>query len=251
MRIADSSKCRLLVYVAAGIALALSLSFPTQMHAQKGYNAVCTSNTPPTNAACSLTTIDASQLSGTTICEKIYSALGVLNVLIPGHTNPGGVIDARSITSGLTCAANETPWTSGNSAITTPAIILLPAGEITISTGWIIPDRTRVFGEGERSNPSSAYAPGTQIVAASTLTGTMISLGSASSYPNTSPTVYPCGTPGVVNGVCFGVSISDVMLEGNSDATLVGIANTSSQELSYVNNVNLYGIVGTGLSITT
>jgi hypothetical protein len=254
MRIADSPKCRWTLYLAAGIALALSLCFPTNLHAQKGYNAVCTSNTQPTNAACSLTTIDASQLTGTTICQKIYSALGVLNNLISGHTNPGGVIDARSITSGLTCsAANETPWTSGTSAITTPAVILLPAGEITISTGWIIPDRTRVFGEGERSDPGSAYTPGTQIVAASTLTGTMISLGGASFYPNTSsPHVYPCGAyPGVVSGVCFGVSISDVMLEGNSDTSLVGIANTSSQELSYVHNVNLYGILGTGLSITT
>jgi hypothetical protein len=81
----------------------------------------------------------------------------------------------------------------------------------------------------------------------------MISMGGASFYPNTSsPHVYPCGAyPGVVSGVCFGVSISDVMLEGNSDTSLVGIANTSSQELSYVHNVNLYGILGTGLSITT
>jgi hypothetical protein len=252
MRIAELFKCRSIIYATAGIVLALLLNSPTQLHAQAGYNAACTSATAPTNAACSLTTLDASLLAGSTICQKIYSALSVLNTLIPGHTNPGGVIDARSITSGLTCsAANETPWTSGTSVITTPAIILLPAGEITISTGWIIPDRTRVFGEGERSNPASPYAPGTQIVAASGLTGTMISLGGANLYPN-STTVYPCGVyPGTSDGVCFGVSISDVMLEGNSDTTLVGIANTNSQELSYVNHVNLYGILGTGLSITT
>jgi len=247
MQIARWLQLRCLPILTLGFVLAVSLSSPTQLHAQKGYNAVCTSSTPPTNAACSLSALDASQYTGSTICQQIYSALSYLSTLHSPNPNPGAVVDARSITSGLTCsAANETPWTSGSSVVTTPAIILLPAGLITISTGWIIPDRTRVFGEGERSNPGAAHGPGTQIVAASGFTGTMISLGGANLYPNSS-TVYPCGG---LSGICFGVSISDVMINGNFQ-NVVGIANTSSQELSYANNINLYGILGTGLSVTT
>jgi hypothetical protein len=249
MRIADSLKCRLIIYLAAGIALALSLSFPTQMHAQAGYNAVCTA-TAVSNISCSLTALDASSFTGSTICQKIYSALSFLSTLNSPHPDPGAVIDARNITSPslLTCStAGETPWTSGTNAVTTPAIILLPAGLITISTGWIIPDRTRVFGEGERSNPAATYGPGTQIMAGSSFSGTMISLGGANAYPGSSPAAYPCGGSG---GICFGVSIANLMINANFQ-TITGIANTSSQELSYVDHVNLYGILGTGLSITT
>jgi hypothetical protein len=246
MRTADSLKCRLSLYLAAGIALALSLCFPTQLHAQKGYNAVCTA-TAVANINCSLATLDASQFTGTTICQQIYNALSYLSTLYSPNNDPGAVVDARGITTGLTCsAANETPWTSGTNVVTTPSIILLPAGLITISTGWIIPDRTRVFGEGERSNPGAVHGPGTQIVAASSFSGTMISLGGANLYPN-STTVYPCGGS---NGICFGVSIADVMINANFQ-NVTGIANTSSQELSYVDHINLYGILGTGLSITT
>jgi len=245
MRIADSPKCRWTLYLAAGLALALSLCLPTQMHAQKGYNAVCTA-TSVANINCSLATLDASQFTGTTICQQIYNALSYLSTLYSPNNDPGAVVDARGITTGLTCsAANETPWTSGSTAVTTPAIILLPAGLITISTGWIIPDRTRVFGEGERSNPAAVHGPGTQIMAGSSFSGTMISLGGNTVYPSTS--TYPCGS---ATGICFGVSIADVMINGDFQ-TITGIANVNSQELSYVERVNLYGILGTGLSITT
>jgi hypothetical protein len=251
MRIADSLKCRLIIYVAAGIVLALSLSFPTQMPAQVGYNAVCNATSPPTGLTCSQYVssssgvFDASTFTGSTICQKIY------NTLTSSHyPATGAVVDARGITSGLTCSTtNETPWTSGSSAVAVPSVILLPAGLITISTGWILPDRTRIFGQGERPNPNAMSGPGTQILAAAGFSGTMISMGGASAYPN-DLSVYPCG---VASGICFGVSIADLMLNGNptSNTSVVGIANTSSQELSYIDHINLYGFVETGLSITT
>ena len=232
----------------AVIFLSLSLISPAPLQAQKGNIAVCTgSGTVATWAACSASIFDASQFTGTTICQQIYNTLNSAH-----YPATGAVIDARGVTSSLTCsAANETPWTSGTTAITTPSVILLPAGLITISTGWILPDRTRIFGQGERPNPGASAGPGTQIVAASGFTGTMISMGGANAYPNDA-TVYPCGAS---SGICFGVSIAYLLLDGNGGASqntaVVGIANTSSQELSYVDHVNLYGILGTGLSITT
>ncbi len=216
---------------------------PAPLHAQQGYNAVCSGTVSTSGLACSATTFDASQFSGSDICAKIYNTLTSTN-----YPAEGAVIDARSITSGLTCSAtNETPWTSGSSVANKPSVLLLPAGLITISTGWVLPDRTRIFGQGERPTPNSSTGPGTQILAASTFSGSaMISMGSASAFPNNS-TTYPCGTS---SGICFGVSISGLMLNGNSE-NIVGIANTSSQELSYVSYVNFYDIIGTALSITT
>jgi hypothetical protein len=227
--------------------LAISLIAPAPLHAQQGNNTVCTgTGTVPSWAACSASIFDATQFTGTTICQKIYNTLTSTH-----YPATGAVIDARGVTTGLTCStAGETPWstgTNGANVVVTPSVILLPAGLITISTGWIIPDRTRVFGQGERPNPGASSGPGTQIVAASNFSGTMISMGGANAYPNTSPAVYPCGS---ANGICFGVSIADVMLDGGGQ-NIVGIANTSSQELSYIDHVNLYGIIGTGLSIST
>lgn len=222
---------------------------PVPVHAQLGYNAVCTASSSTTGIACSATTFDASQFGTATsdICTKIFDTISTSTN--PNYPATGAIVDARSINTGLTCSGtNETPWTTASgSVVTTPSVILLPAGLITISTGWVVPDRTRIIGQGERANPGAMKSTGTQIVASSTLTGTMISLGSSGTFPGTS--TYPCG--GSATGICFGVSISYVMLTGNSDSSLVGISNTNSQELSYVDHVNLSDIQGTGLSVST
>ncbi len=229
MRIAELLKCRSIIYAAAGIALALSLSFPTQMHAQKGYNAVCTGGgTIPTWAACSASILDASQFSGTDICAKIASAIASVPTV-------GAVVDARGVGSPTSFTCASTPW-NGSGTAPNPAVILLPAGTITIPSTWVLPNYTRVFGEGQRGNPA---ASGTVIQAASGFTAStpMIQFGALNTMGN------------CVAAPLFGISVQDVMLSGGSQ-TIIGILNECAQETSYVDRVNLYRIAGTGLDIS-
>jgi hypothetical protein len=228
MRIADSLKCRWTLYLVAGIALVLSFCFPTHLHAQKGNNTVCTgTGTIPGWAACSASVLDASQFSGADVCAKIASAIASAPAV-------GTVIDARGIGSGTNQTCASVPW-NGSGTAPNPAVILLPSGTITIPSTWVLPDYTRVFGEGQRGNPA---ASGTVIQAASGFTaGTpMIQFGALNTMGN------------CVAAPLFGISLQDVMLSGGSQ-NIVGILNKCAQETSYVERVNLYQIEGTGLSI--
>jgi hypothetical protein len=232
MRIADSLKCRWTLYTVAGIALALSLWSPTKIHAQKGYNTVCSgAGTVATWAACSASVLDASQFSGGDICAKIATAIGTTS-----SPTVGTVIDARGIGSGTNQTCTSVPW-NGTTTMPNPAVILLPSGTITIPSTWVLPNFTRVFGEGQRASPG---ASGTVIQAASTFaTGTpMIQFGALTSG-------------NCVAAPLFGISLQDVMLSGPSTAqSVIGILNKCAQETSYVERVNLYQIEGTGLSIS-
>lgn len=77
--------------------VAISLTAPTRLHAQAGNNTVCTgSGTVPSWAACSASIFDATQASGTDICQKIYNVLSSSK-----FPSTGAVIDARGVTSGL------------------------------------------------------------------------------------------------------------------------------------------------------
>jgi hypothetical protein len=228
MQIATLLKCRWMRLASLGIAVTLSPSFSTQLHAQKGNNAVCTgSGTVPSWAACSASILDATQFSGADVCAKIASAISAAPAV-------GAVIDARGVSPG-TCAS--VPW-NGTGSTPNPAVILLPAGTITIPSTWVLPNYTRVFGQGQRGSPS---ASGTVIQGASTFsTGTpmiefgYISSGSCASSP------------------LFGISVQDVMLEGPSTGqSVVGILNQCAEELSFVSRVNFYQINGTSLEITS
>jgi hypothetical protein len=222
MPIAESSKCRWMLPITVGLVLALSLSFPNPLHAQKGYNAVCSSAAGCTSVTSSNAFIDASALAGADVCAKINTALGIIS-------STGGVIDARGATAG-TCA--NSPWNGITSP--SPAVILLPSGTITIPSTWVLPNYTRIFGDGERGNSGTS---GTVITAAGTFTaGTaMIQFGALTSGSCTSAPL-------------FGISIQDVMLNGDG-LNIVGILNECAQETSYVERVNLYQIAGTGLEV--
>jgi hypothetical protein len=130
----------------------------------------------------------------------------------------------------MTCGG--TPW----SGITSPppSTILLPAGTIVIPSTWVLPQNTRLVGEGE-NNPLSS-APGTTIQAASgSLLSTMIQFGSSS----------VCSS-----GVCSGISVERLTLDGRAQ-TVHGIVNQFSQTNTYVDHVTLYQILGTGLLISS
>jgi hypothetical protein len=216
--------------------LAVALISPALVRAQTGYNAVCTSS-PPAGVTCSQYTssssgvLDASTFTGADLCAKINSAL----VASPAV---GAVIDARGIGSGTNQSCASSPW----NGITNPhpSVILLPSGQITIPATWVLPNYTRIYGQGQRGSPASS---GTVIAANSSsfAAGTpMIQFGASTVPPS---------APSCTSAPLFGISVQDLMLDGNT-LDIIGILNECSQETSYVDRVNLYEIAGTGLYVT-
>jgi hypothetical protein len=172
---------------------------------------------------------------------------GVLNFVLQNVDQPpnypsGAVIDARGLpgTTGtsMTCTVtNPSPW----AGITNPppSVILLPAGTIVIPSAWVLPNNTRLIGEGDALNhnfPSGTIAAGTTLQACKsscTFTGTdMIDLGSSTLCPLT-------------NG-CNNVSVEHLALDGLGQF-LNGIVNSNAQTGTYVDHVSLFQILGTGL----
>ena len=166
------------------------------------------------------------------ICDAIYQILkGNPNFLKNGYPSTGAVVDARGVsgTANLTCT-HGSPWTEGNSSVSVPSTILLPAGAIVVSTGWVLPTNTHLIGEGD------AISSGTVIRAASNL-GNMISFYSSFVPPQNSPA-----------SAYTGIAVEKLVLDGNSKP-VNGIVNNWAVGLSYVDHVSLYRILGTGLGI--
>jgi hypothetical protein len=88
----------------------------------------------------------------------------------------------------------------------------------------------------EETIPSSGSTPGTTIQAKSGFSGTMIQFGNAS--------------PICPSNVCTGISVENLTLDGQGGSAVNGIANAYSQDVSYVNHVGLYQILGTGLAVS-
>jgi hypothetical protein len=214
------------------------LTAPTTVQAQTaGNKAVITTG----GACCTSSTalIDASVVSGTNICEQIYNALqSVLNT----HMSP--IIDARGVNPIPACKSGETPWLQGGSNFNFSSTILLPAGTITISSAWIMPDGTKLIGEGSGMEVNPSSTGGTILQVPSTFSGTMIQMGF-----NRTPSGYssaPCPN----SNICRGISIEDLTLDGEGESGVNGILNSRSQELSYVAHVKLYQILGAGLTVS-
>jgi hypothetical protein len=202
-------------------------AIPSQLTAQtQGNNSVY-----GTGVTFSTAYIDASAVAGTSsatnICAKINAALGLI------HSTPNtAVIDARGISS-LTCPSGDTPWTYGGTTYTSPATILLPAGTITISNTWVLPNQTRIVGEG-----SGSVVSGTAVttIKTSSALNPMIQMGISTG-------ALACPTAG-----CTGISVEDLVLNGEGAVT-VGIINTNAQEQSYIRRVAFYQIPGTGFRV--
>ena len=198
-----------------------------------GNNAVYNSS-----SACCIGTsafIDAFITQGANdFCATIYNILQA-----PNYPAAGAVIDARGISSSLTCANGTSPWLqSSHGYQNKPSTILLPAGTINIPAKWVLPNGTRLIGEGT-SNPDLNSGNGqlqTTIQATSSLaSGPMIQFGD-SHCPGVTPT-------------CTGISVESLTLVGNGQS-LTGIQNQNSQDFTYVNHVTLYHVLGTGLDIS-
>lgn len=207
-------------------------AFPTAASAQsQGNNAVYYQ--PGSSGVCckgSGSFIDASVFisNGSTFCSTLF---GILNASsYPSST--GTVIDARGLNSGntsMTCTAtNPSPW----AGITNPppSTILLPAGTVVIPSTWGLPANTALIGVGDNIGSGTTL----QAKASSFSAGTaMIQFGSSSLCTST----------------CSGISVENLNLDGQGQA-INGIVNAFSQNLSYVDHVSLYQILGTGLSVS-
>ncbi len=163
--------------------------------------------------------IDASQFGGSAaFCLKVNDALNAIPTGVSG-----AVVDARGINAGGSNTCSTDPF-NGTYTITNGSVLLLPSGTISISAGWVIPAATRVIGEGSGL---------TIIKATSTLSSKpMLTMGSSACEP------------------CQGVAIEELSLNGNNEATM-GILNQNSQEHSYVRNVVISNVSGTGLTVNT
>jgi len=218
------------ISLAIFVVLCWLLMPPTHAQAQtQGNNAVYSGTNTLTGSSAF---IDASVFSGTDICAKIYS------VLTTNYPLFGAVVDARGISTPSTC--QNSPWGQpSNAYANVPSVILLPAGVITINSTWKLPDHTRIIGEGAGA-PNSSGPP---------ITGTVLAAGSSFSpmiqFGDLSNTI--CND-GANAGICYGISVENLALDG-AGQNITGIFNEHSEERSYVKQVTLNRITGTGLHI--
>jgi hypothetical protein len=179
--------------------------------------------------------IDASQFAST---QQLPNICAVLNFILNPQNgiirSVGEVIDARGLNSSNTsmqCATS--PW----AGITNPppSTILLPAttaaAPIVISTPWVLPSYTHLIGQGDAITSVSPL--GTTIQVSGTFSGSssMIQFGSSS-------------------GCCTAISVENLTLDGKAKTGVSGIVNQYAGDLSYVDHVGLYRILGTGLSVS-
>ncbi len=245
MRRAKLSLCGWMITFA--VCVGYSLSFPLQLNAQSCpngsqaqngvYNSTCSNGNP--GVVGSPAFIDASVFVGSgtnqssTICGAIYGILSGAFYSYPATT--GAVIDARGISgAALTCTSGKTPWNNGTTSLSVPSNILLPAGTIVISTGWVLPPNTHLIGQGDNISAGTT----TTIQATSGMSGDMIAYCSS-----TAPSQNPPASPS-----CVGIAVENLVLNGNG-SSVNGVVNYYAGSLSYVNHVSLYQVLGTGLLI--
>lgn len=220
--------------------------------AQQGQNAVWISGSA---RAASSAFLDASSFCGTPgacssgvddFCAVLYAALHALSTSSFGTA--GGVIDARGVIPSSTKATSCTgsPFVSGTSGINIPSTILLPAGIIPLGKTWVLPNGTKILGQGAGS-PYSGTTTGlasiTIIQAKGGFSGNMIQMG-----PSATGALNLCSTQPL--GFCTGVAIENLALQGGTNgANVSGILNGQSQDMSYVHRVSMYQIGMVGLKV--
>jgi len=234
-----STTGRILVGVLGVLLLGICVS-PNIAEGQKGNNAVFNTSSNCSPCTASPAFIDASVFAktGVDFCKILNDILSGTSTTYP----PGGaVIDARGLpgATGTSMVCTASPWAGITSP--PPSTILLPAttatAPIVIPTTWVLPPNTRIVGEGGTIGSGTV---GTIIQAASGLTsGSMIQMV---------PTSTLCLRPGF--SVCTGISVENVVLDGQGNA-VNGIENQAAGDRSYVDNVSLFQIRGTGLQIDT
>ena len=216
--------------VAAMVACLLTFRGQTQAQGgSQGQNAVCTSTS---QFGCAPAVGTSAFIDASTFSSKEPNICLILNYILTNGFPAGAVIDARGLPgstgTSLTCTAS--PWTGIASPL--PSTILLPAGTIVIPATWYLPSGTHLIGQGDTAGS------GTTLRASSGFSGAMLQLGSSSSPAWCSST-----------NPCTGIGVEKLVLDGQGQ-TVVGISNPLAQTQSYIDQVSLYQILGTGLQIS-
>jgi hypothetical protein len=214
---------------------------PVLAYAQAGANAVMPSSGSPLSSVAFVDALGYSA-SGTDICSAIRNILGTYK----SSGSNGLVIDARGFSgAGLTCSSSDpiNPWNTG-ADVPYNNTVLLPVGTIQIYTPWILPENTRIVGEGRNLTTIQAQSASAFTGAAVVYMGGNGTLSDGSGqYCGYTP---PSGTSNG-NWYCLKIVIEHLQLNGGTNSNISGIVNQYSQESSYVDDVVLTNITGTGL----
>ena len=167
--------------------------------------------------------VDASQFSGTDICARIRTSIGMFYSSGGPNYNYGIIVDARGVNPGTSQGCSDSPWDLTVQPHAT--VILLPSGTITTSNTWTMPSQARLIGEG----------PGQTVLQANFTANDMIDMGNSTLCPTRND--------------CPAIAVEHLALNGNSESGVNGIVNNYGQELSYVNDVSFSLIKGTALSL--
>ncbi len=211
------------------------LAPPVRLHGQvssSGQTAIYGNQSAPIN---SQAVVDAS-----TFYPAQGDICGVINYILSNsgefncgqNGSAGGVIDARGIGAkvpggGLQCTTN--PFSTCGADAKFAATVLLPAATIQAQTTWVVPNETRIVGQGRNL---------TTIQACTTTNCTQSFSGS--DVIEMCPNGDDCNDTGVEHLTVDAQSLNGVN----------GIHNPGSQELSFVRDVALNNVAGTGLLIS-
>jgi hypothetical protein len=173
---------------------------------------------------------DESTTTNPDLCNILNT---IIALQISGGSTVGVVIDARGLynsfltSPAVACTGTPFPTSASSFAMT----ILLPSATIPMSSTWIVPNNTRLVGEGQNTN----------LVAESGFTGTgyMIEMGASSLCSAVSG-----------SSVCTSVGIEHLLLSDPHQTGVGGIDNQFSTNSSYVNDVNLDSFNNIGLNLS-
>jgi len=232
MRIAMKIGSQHALYAAVAIVLALPAVFPSHSDAQTAGNKAVYG---PSGVTFSTAYIDASAVAqGSNICVTLSN---ILSGTAFNNTN-GAVIDARGIHPGTTQPCTVDPWgTIPSGGWDTPATILLPSGTITISKTWIIPNFSKIIGEGPGVTTLAAVS---NFVTEVDNVNAMVEMGSIYSAACSGTYCFCGGTASTKPADCVGVGVRDLTLDASSytgSSKIIGVENQASQELSIVDHV--------------
>jgi len=237
------------VLVLASLALSIA-SMPITVRAQNpgnnaaGNNAVWSSSTSVVGSAAF---VDASAWcgsGGTRNCGGVNSDFcATLSAALGQVRTTGGVVDARGVVNsshGGAQACGSDPFAAAGIAQTNqvPITVLLPASTINLQCTWTLPSNVRLVGEGGES----------VLAAQQTKFCTSSSSCSASC---SSPTIamLQMGSTGCSSTICSGISIERLKLQNASTLVVDGIINDYATQSSYVREVEMSGLTGTGLYV--
>jgi hypothetical protein len=167
-----------------------------------------------------------------------------LKILTGGYSSSypnGTVIDARGLAYGVQNGTQAACSVSPFGALTAPppsTTLLLPSGFVDTNVTWVVPNNTTLIGDEQGTtirarDPQNGDFQGSYI----------IEMGGTNTINGI---VYPLCPQG---GICNGVGVEHLFLDGSLVTDVGGIQNQYSQDGSYLNEVNLFNFSQTGLSI--